>query len=128
MTDIAEDLKKLLPFPHLAGEEDAPAKDEEFLWVYEPPAHEGHPGKVHLENAKTDHPADFPTHGNMATEVTHPDRKEGYAYAIQGGWRLTTSDHKKVVDPYIKKLILTALRGESPLPPLPQIRYHGDPR
>ena len=122
MTDIAEDLKELLP--HLSAEHD---KDEEFLWVYEPPTEQGQEGKIHLANARTDHPADFPTHEDVAPEVTHPDRMEGYAYSIQGGWRITDAEHHKVEDPYLKRLILSALRGESPPPPLPHIRQHGDP-
>lgn len=123
MTEIAEDLKRLL---HLSTPEGESDPDLEFLWVYEPPAHEGEEGKIHLENADAEDPLDDPTHETMATHVTHPDRVEGYAYTIKGGWRITNDEHKGV-DPYIKRLVLKALRGEVPTPPLPHIRYHGDP-
>lgn len=123
MTDIADDFKQLIP--HISAEEQG---DREYLWVYEPPEHEGKEGKIHLANARTEHPADFPTHEDIATHVHHPDRRDGYAYEIKGGWRLTDSHHKSIRDdPYLEKLILAALRQEDPPQPLPRIRYHGDP-
>lgn len=125
-TDIAEDFKSLLP--HLAGHEGESDPDLEFLWVYEPPEHQGEHGKIHLVNRETDHPAHIPHLQDIATHVHHPDRRQGYAYSIQGGWRITDDDHKSIKDdPYLEHLILKALRGEVPPPPLPHVRYHGDP-
>ena len=36
----------------------------------------------------------------------------GYAYRIQGGWRLTDQDHDAVDDPYIVRKVMEALRGD----------------
>lgn len=36
----------------------------------------------------------------------------GYAYRIDGGWRITDRDHNTVEDPYIIKKIMEGLRGE----------------
>jgi len=37
----------------------------------------------------------------------------GYAYRIDGGWRILDVDHKKVKDFYIFPKVLEALRGET---------------
>lgn len=120
MTGIAPDLRDLLP-PHQAhGEVDK--RPISYLWVYDPQE-----AKVHVEDGKGDHPAHYPTHATMATHVTHPDRLEGYAYSIVGGWRITDAQHHRVEDPFVLRSVLAALRKQNPAPPLPAIRYHGDP-
>jgi hypothetical protein len=119
MTDVAADFKALLPKVAEAEPDDRP---HEYLWVYDPQE-----DKIHLEQGHTDHPAHFPVHREMATQVTHPERQEGYAYSIVGGWRITDDMHKKIEDPHMLKLIRASLRGEHPAPALPNIRYHGDP-
>ena len=50
-----------------------------------------------------------------------PDEAEnsGYAYYIDGGWRLTDRDHDTVDDPYIYKKVLDVLRDRSPSPDVP---------
>lgn len=118
-TQIAPDLKSLLPKQAEVKPDPRPI---EFLWVYDPQEAE-----VHLEVGKGHHPAHFPTHHLMAKHVTHPDRQEGYAYSIMGGWRITTDDHKKLEDPFILKKVRAALRQEHPPKALPHIRYHGSP-
>lgn len=118
---IADDLKELLPSREAAHEVDQ--RPTEYLWVYDPQE-----AKVHVEEGKSKHPAHFPTHETMATHVTHPDRLQGYAYSIVGGWRITDQDHHRVEDPFVLKSVLAALRQEHPPAPLPSIRYHGDPQ
>lgn len=39
--------------------------------------------------------------------------QNGYAYRIDGGWRLTDKDHDPVNDPYLIKKIMGALNGEN---------------
>lgn len=115
---ISEDFKDLLP-KEAASEPDL---RPHYLWVYDPQAH-----KVHIAEEKGAHPAHFPTHGTMVTHVTHPDRLDGYAWAIGGGWRITDNHNHKIEDPYILKQILSALRQEQPPAPLPHVLPHGDP-
>jgi len=110
MPDNGDDLWRPVPIPHLPGHENDPDYDLEFLWVYEPPGRQGEAGKIHLLDADAD-PVELPyaTHDDFATDVTHPDRQEGYAYSIRGGWRITTADHQKVEDRDVVNLILAAL-------------------
>jgi hypothetical protein len=100
------------------------AKDKrplQYLWVYDPET-----DRVHIEDAHNEHPAHFPLHDEMAEHVTHPERIDGYAISIKNGWRIV-NDHMKEVDGFIKEQVLAAIRGDHPTPPLPSIRYHGDP-
>jgi hypothetical protein len=39
--------------------------------------------------------------------------QNGYAYRIDGGWRLTDKDHDSVNDPYLIKKIISALNGNN---------------
>ena len=39
--------------------------------------------------------------------------QNGYAYRIDGGWKLTDIDHNKVEDPYLIKKIIQALGGRA---------------
>ena len=50
-----------------------------------------------------------------------PDEAEnsGYAYYIDGGWRLTDKDHDTIDDPYIIKKVIGVLRGKDPDPNVP---------
>lgn len=119
MAEIAPDFKELLP-KTAKGEPDE--RPRMYLWVYDPQE-----AKVHLETSHGKPPAEFPTHKEMAKHVTHPDRLQGYAFSITGGWRISDEDFHKVEDPFILKRVLAALRQEHPPAPLPSIRYHGDP-
>lgn len=118
MSNVPEDFKSLLP------KQATPEKDDrdDYLWVYDPET-----THVHLEKEKGDHPAHFPLHEEMATHVTHPERQQGYAWAIKGGWRIEDEFSKRVEDPFLLKRIREALRGKHSAPPLPHIRYHGNP-
>jgi hypothetical protein len=40
--------------------------------------------------------------------------QNGYAYRIDGGWRLTDKDHNFVDDPYIVRRVMDQLRGTQP--------------
>jgi hypothetical protein len=40
----------------------------------------------------------------------------GYAYRIDGGWRLTDKDHNSVDDPYIVRKVMEGLRGDEVVP------------
>ena len=116
MMNLPEDFKNLLP-PKEAKDK----RPHMYLWVFDPETNH-----VHVEDGKSDHPANFPLHGTMAEHVTHPDRVDGYAFAIKNGWRIV-DDELGEVDGYIKERVKKALQGEHPAPPLPSIRYHGDP-
>lgn len=119
MSNLPEDFKRLLPKQAAPHKEDRPIG---YLWVYDPDTTE-----VHLQDEKGDHPAHYPTHAEMAQHVTHDDRQQGYAWSIDGGWRIEDEFSKKITDPFLLKRIHEALRGEHPAPPLPHVRYHGDP-
>jgi hypothetical protein len=100
------------------------AKDKrplEYLWVYDPET-----TRVIVQDAKGEHPADFPLHEDMAEHVTHPDRIDGYAIPIKNGWRIIADDLSDV-DGFVKERVKDALQGKHPPPPLPSIRPHGDP-
>lgn len=116
---IPEDFKSLLPKHAEHKVDDRPLS---YLWVYDPLKSE-----IHLVNGRGEHPADFPLHREIAPHVNHKDRLDGYAFRIEGGWRIMDDHHRKLDDPFIIKKIREALRGEHPAPPLPQVRYHGSP-
>lgn len=116
---IPSDLAELLP-PRVAHERDD--RPIYFLFTFDPTD-----GQVYLDHTEDKHPADVLTHRNLAPHVTHPERVHGYAYSIEGGWRLTTDEHRKIEDPYIERRVLKALRQEEPEADLPHIRYHGAP-
>lgn len=116
---IAPDLKSLLPV-HVANQmnDDRPVY---YLWTYEPPLdHTEGNGKVYMDHNEDKHPAHHMTHDELAPQVTHPDKVHGYAYSIEGGWRITDDDHKEV-DPFIVRQILKALRSRHPEKPLPNV-------
>lgn len=101
---IPESFQVLLP-PHLAGErDDTPTY---YLWVFDP-----HEDKVHLEHNEGRHPAHRIDHSDLAERVPHPERIHGYAYPIQGGYRITTWEHRPVEEPHVRKLVELALKGE----------------
>ena len=116
MNALPEDFVSLLP-PKEAKDK----RPMQYLWVYDPET-----CKVHIEDSRHEHPADFPMHGHMAEHVTHPERVDGYAVAIKDGWRIFADDLSEV-DGYVKERVKEALRGEHPAAPLPNLRYHGDP-
>lgn len=114
---IAEDLKSLLP-KRASDPEERDDRPTYYLWTFDPQE-----DRVHIDHNENKHPADHVTHDELAPQVHHPDRVHGYAYSIKDGWRITDDDHKQV-DAHLVKLVLDALRGEHPEPPLANIRYH----
>jgi hypothetical protein len=48
----------------------------------------------------------------------------GYAYRIDGGWRLTDKDHDPVDDPYLVKKIMGALNGDNGEEPIEPNDYN----
>lgn len=67
------------------------------------------------------------THSELAPEITHPARLNGFAYKIRGGYRITDDESKKLTDQFVIKKVLAALKGQQPSKPLPHIRPHGFP-
>lgn len=91
-----------------------------WLWVFDPQT-----GKVVTHHNEGLHRAHTKTHKDLAPEVIHPERLNGYAYKIKGGYRITTDDHREVKDPFISQSVLAKLKKEQP-PKLPaSIRRHG---
>ncbi len=103
MAEIPEDFKALLP--KMAAEPDeGPVY---HLWIFDP-----HEDKVHVEHNQNRKPADHVDHADLSRRVPHPDRVQGYAYRIRGGWRVTTWDHRSVDDAHVLELIRAALNKE----------------
>lgn len=116
---IPEDFRSLLPKVADSEDDNRPTY---FLWSFDPDT-----GKAHLHHNEDEPLSHAKTHREMAPHIHHPERIDGYAYSIKGGWRITTNDHKEVKDRYIVKRVLDALRGEHPEPPLPHLSYHRIP-
>lgn len=114
MSKVAPDFKKFLP-PRVsvAEEDDRPIY---YLWTFDPVT-----TKVHMDHNEDRHPAHALTHSTLAPEVTHPDTVHGFAYSIEGGWRITNDEHKEVKDPYVVRKVMDKLRGKHPEPPLPHL-------
>ena len=93
-------------------------KDFQYLWSYDPAS-----GSVAVKDCEADHPADYAHHSDI--EVNHPERVDGYALPITNGWRIMDKDMSEA-DPYITTQVKRALAHQAS-PPMPQIRYHGDP-
>jgi hypothetical protein len=91
-----------------------------YLWSFNPETRE-----VVLEDEEGDGKADYPVHEEMAPHIVHPDRVDGYAIAIDDGWRIFTDDMDEP-DPYITNQVRKALRDKH-VPPLPQVLPHGSP-
>lgn len=92
-----------------------------WLWVFDP-----QDGKVHITHNEDRPAAQHVTHGEFASEVTHPAQVRGFAYKIQGGFRITDLDSKKVNDPNITERVRKALKDEQAKPE-PHPRHHGMP-
>lgn len=103
MPDVPEDFKALLP--KLAADPDpGPVY---YLWVFDPQNDE-----VHIEHNQDRKPADHVDHADLSRRVPHPDREQGYAYCIRGGWRVTTWEHRSVDDPHVLELVRKKLNEE----------------
>lgn len=113
---VPEDFKQLL-----APKEAKDKRPFQYLFVFDPETN-----KVHLQPEK-DGDQDFPMHHEMAEHIHHPEKVQGYAIAIKNGWRILDETLSEV-DPYIREQVKRALAGHHPAPPLPHLRYHGDPR
>lgn len=114
---IAPDFKELLPKQASPKEEDD--RPIYHLFVFDPES-----GKVKLDDNENASYADQVTHKDLAQDVHHPDKVQGYAYSIEGGWRITNDEHNEIKDPFIIKRVLQKLRGEYPEATLPHISYH----
>ena len=106
MTDLPSDFKTLLP-PHEAVATRPYDGPIYWLWTFDP---------IH-DRVTITHNEDRPralaaTHDDLAPEVTHPGRIDGYAYKIQGGYRITNDEHRKIDDPHIVQLVRRALIEE----------------
>lgn len=104
-------------FKRLIGADDQP--DEHWdgpvyvLWVFDPMT-----DQVIIDHNKGRNRALTKTHADIAPEVIHPSRLNGYAYRIRGGWRLTSDDHKEVSDPHVVRRVDQALKKKFPPKPL----------
>lgn len=107
---VADDFRSLLPKREaiLSEPYDGPLY---WLWTFDP-----QDGKVVITHNEDRHRAHAVTHQELAPEVTHPERLNGYAYKIRDGYRITTDEHRPVEDPFILKQVLTALKQENPKP------------
>jgi hypothetical protein len=115
MPDIASDFADLLP--SRVADNEPPWKGPLYLlWVFDP-----QDDKVILEHNDDRPRAEAVTHDDMAVEVTHPSRINGYVYKIKGGWRITDDEHRPLTDPHVKAQVEKALRDKYPLKPLPHI-------
>jgi hypothetical protein len=79
------------------------------------------------ENRRIYHSWGFDPH----VDVVHiNDKKDydqnGYAYRINGGWRLTDREHDPVNDPYIVKRVMGALNGDNGQKPIEPMDYNFD--
>lgn len=92
-----------------------------YLWVFDPQTRE-----VVLEDERGDGMANYPMHKTMAPHIVHAERTEGYAVAIEDGWRIFDDDFEQP-DPYITEKVRLALEGKHPPPPLPNVLPHGSP-
>lgn len=119
MPDAPSEFVSLLPRRTAVQADDRPYM---WLWVYDPES-----GQATVDHSEDKPAAHFLSHKTFARHIHHPDQVRGYANPIQGGWRIMDDEGKKVEDPYIIRQIQVALRKQHPKPPLPSIRYHGDP-
>ena len=76
-----------------------------YLWVFDPMD-----ASVHIEHNEDRHPAHHLTHKDIAPQASHPGRLEGYAFKLEGGWRIMDTDGKVVDDPYITERIRKELK------------------
>lgn len=66
-----------------------------YRWTYSPST-----GDVDLSHNHECHPSKVPTHGTMCQRRPESDLSVGYAYRLQGGWRIVDGDHRPVTDPH----------------------------
>lgn len=101
---IAQDFLKLLP--KLSREPLEPGEPLYYLWVFDPIE-----DKVILEHNEGKHHAEHLDHSDLAKRVDHPDRIHGFAYCIEGGFRITDWEHRPLDDEHIKETVRLALKG-----------------
>lgn len=68
-------------------------------------------GEVELSHNHEGHPAHAPTHRDLADGHS----VHGYAYRIQGGWRVTDYEHKPLNDTFIAARVVDRLTRDEPL-------------
>ena len=68
-----------------------------YLWAYD-----SHHERVILEHNDDRPKNEEVTHSNILDDLPNdPDNELGYAYRIDGGWRITNDEHDPVEDPFI---------------------------
>lgn len=71
-----------------------------YRWVYSPST-----GDVTLAHNHEGHPANIRFHDELNEDRPEADQINGYAYKLDGGWKLTDEEHKPVRDPHMLKVI-----------------------
>jgi hypothetical protein len=109
---IASDFQRLLP---QRKAKEADTRPVYYLWIFDPDT-----DQVHMDSNKGKAPAHHILHDDLAI-VRHPEAVRGYAYSIEGGWRITDDDHKEVKDHHIVRRVVQKLRTLHPEPALPHL-------
>ena len=99
---LPEDFYDLLPKPQRLN---GPIY---YLWLFDPQT-----GHVTVENTDGVPRANQRYHVDLAEDVPHPERVQGYAYPIRGGYRVTDWEHRPVDDPYIVNQVVRTLDHEN---------------
>lgn len=102
---VPDDFMKLLPQP--PSKEAGPLY---HLWGFNP-----QDASITLENNESKHPAQVITPTDMRDKIVHPNALFGYAYPIQGGYRITDEDHRPIDDNFITNEVLKSLRHSATL-------------
>lgn len=91
-----------------------------YRWTYSPGS-----GEVDLTHNDERHRADAEYHLDVARRRHEDDLQHGYAHRLEGGWRITTWDHKPERDPHVKQKVIEAVRGRegTPLPRVGQTDF-----
>ena len=102
---IPEDFKSLLPETKIAAR--PPGEPVYYLWVFDPQE-----DQVIIEHNEERHPAEHIDHSDLEKRVLHPEKVQGYAYPIEGGYRVTDTKHHAVEDKHIVDLVRRTLDGK----------------
>lgn len=78
-----------------------PSQPSYYRWAFDP-----EDGNVELSHNYEDHPTKVRLHKDFGPHLT----ERGYAYRIDGGWRVTDLKHGALSDPFIVSQVLRALK------------------
>jgi len=78
-----------------------------YLWTFSPRT-----GDVHIGHEWDGHPAHVTTHEDLAQRLGESNLYHGYAYPIDGGYRIFNYDLDSVGDPFITRKVVQALARE----------------